>query len=55
VISNRVLFNFSKVCHIDSFGTNEFAFGMAINDKDEIFACMRNELLVRKFVLDPQK
>ncbi|MGA2443314.1 MAG: hypothetical protein ABSH08_20370 [Tepidisphaeraceae bacterium] len=38
--------------YLDSFGGRDVVFGLAINDRDEIFACFRNQHLVRKFVLD---
>jgi sugar lactone lactonase YvrE len=41
--------------YIDSFGTNDVAFGMVITDKDEIFASFRNQHSIEKFVLDPKK
>jgi sugar lactone lactonase YvrE len=39
--------------YIDSFGGADVVFGLAINFKDEIYACYRNNHTVRKFVLDP--
>jgi hypothetical protein len=36
--------------YIDSIGDNQIAFGLAINDHDEIFACFRNQHEIRKFV-----
>jgi hypothetical protein len=36
---------------IDSFGGNEAAFGIAINDANEIFACFPFDPTVRKFAL----
>ncbi len=38
--------------YIDSFGANEVAFGMAVTDKNELYACFRNRNEVRKFVID---
>ncbi|HWE04416.1 MAG TPA: hypothetical protein VG326_18575 [Tepidisphaeraceae bacterium] len=38
--------------YIDSFGGREAAFGLAITDQNEIYACFRNRCSVRKFVLD---
>jgi LSD1 subclass zinc finger protein len=36
---------------IDSFGDNQVAFGLAVNDRDETFVCFRNQHEIRKFVL----
>lgn len=38
--------------YLDSLGGNDVAFGLAINDRDEIFACFRNQHEVRKFVVN---
>jgi len=35
--------------YIDSFGGNEVAFGIAIDDKNAIYACFRNKYTVRKY------
>jgi len=37
--------------YIDKFGGHEVAFGIAIDDDDNIYACMRNRHTVRKFVI----
>jgi hypothetical protein len=37
--------------YLDTFGGNEIAFGIAIDDQDNIFACMRNRHTVRKYVI----
>jgi ribosomal protein S27E len=39
--------------YIDGFGKNEVAFGLAIDDHDNIYACFRNDHQVRKFTLNP--
>lgn len=41
----------SSGSYIDGFGGNGVCFGLAINDKDEIFGCFRNDHAVRKFAL----
>ena len=37
--------------YLDTFGGHEIAFGIAIDDQDNIFACMRNRHTVRKYVV----
>ena len=38
--------------YIDTVGNNEGAFGLAITDTNEIYACFADRHVVRKFVLD---
>jgi LSD1 subclass zinc finger protein len=37
--------------YIDSFGGREVTFGLAINDQNEVFACLRNRHKIVKYVL----
>ena len=37
--------------YLDKFGGNEVAFGIAIDDQDNIYACLRNRHTVRKYVI----
>lgn len=37
--------------YLDKFGGNEAVFGIAIDDEDGIYACMRNRHTVRKYVI----
>ena len=37
---------------IDTFGGNDVVFGLAVDDQNNIYACFRNDHLVRKFVVD---
>lgn len=39
--------------YIDGFGKNQVAFGLAIDDHDNIYACFRNDHQVRKFTINP--
>ena len=41
--------------YLDKFGGNEVAFGIAIDDQDNIYACMRNRHSVRKYVINKDK
>ena len=40
--------------YLTQFGNHEVAFGIAIDDQDNIYACMRNDHTIRKFVIAKQ-
>jgi hypothetical protein len=37
--------------YLDKFGGHDVAFGIAIDDQDNIYACLRNNHSVRKYVI----